>query len=564
MGDCQMGNTKVQLLFQKECDTALNELNNQKETWATTSISKRIVILEQIMEVFLSIMNEWVNVSLKNKSVAKDSPARSDEWIIGPFPIVRYIRILRDSLLEIKTKGQPKIPGPITTRKDGTLVVQVFPQTFYEKLFFGGITYEVWMQPGETLETLKSNQAKVYKMKNKTTKLALILGSGNFSGQTAMDILYKCFVENKVVIFKTNPVNSYLHPLLKKVFQILIKMGVLRIVDGGAEVGEFLTSHPLVEEVHHTGSRRTFELIKASLGNQVDSKRLTAELGNVGPYIIVPGPWNDKDVAYHAEQLVSTFVANAGFNCSTPRMLIMDSNWDKREIFLDKIRTLLNQVPLRKAFYPGAKKRYADFLEEHPKSEKIGLPEIDELPWTLINVNSKKEGDVCFSVEPFCSIISETSIISDNVVDFIKRSTLFANKKLCGTLVATVIIHPSLLKDPEIAQAFDQSIADLKFGSIGINYWGGGSYLAVVTPWGAFQTIGGEETESGVGVVNNALFLENTQKTVLRAPFRVRPKPVWFYGKLDNAIDTFKKLTKFEANPSFWKVPSILWASIKP
>jgi hypothetical protein len=245
-------------------------------------------------------------------------------------------------------------------------------------------------------------------------------------------------------------------------------------------------------------------------------------------------------------------------------MVIMDSNWDKRDQFLDEIRSLLGKVPLRKAFYPGAHKRYADFLEEHPKSEQLGLPEEDQLPWTVISVDSQKEGDVCFSVEPFCSIVSETSIPSNNVIDFIKRSTLFANEKLCGTLVATVIIHPKLLKDKRISEVFDKSIAELKFGSIGINYWGGASYLAVVTPWGAFQEVDGKETESGVGIVNNALFLENTQKTVLRAPFRIRPKPVWFYSKLKNATETFEKLTMFESNPSLWKVPSILWSSLKP
>lgn len=544
--------------------TKLNDLDNQKENWAATSISKKIEILDQIKKDFLSIMNDWVGISIKNKGLSENDPTRSDEWSSGPFPVVRYIRILHDSLLEIITKGLPEIPGSITTRKDGTLTVQVFPQTFYEKLFFGGVTYEVWMQPGETIESLKSNQAKIYKTNNKTTKLALILGSGNFSAQSAMDILYKCFVENRIVIYKTNPVNSYLHPFLEKTFLVLIEMDVLRIVDGGAEVGAFLASHPLVEEIHHTGSRATFELIKKNLGKQVNEKRLTAELGNVGPYIIIPGPWSDKDVAYHAEQLVSTFVANAGFNCSTPRILIMDSDWDKHDQFLDEVRSLLSKIPLRKAFYPGAYTRYADFLGEHPKSEKIGLPKEGQLPWTIISVDSKERSDVCFSVEPFCSIISVTSIQSDNVVDFIERSTVFANDKLCGTLVATVVIHPKLLKDKKIAEAFDKCIAELKYGSIGINYWGGTAYLAVVTPWGAYQTVDGKETESGVGIVNNALFLERTQKTVIRAPFRIRPKPVWFWSKLNNATETFKKLTMFESYPTFWKVPPILWSSLKP
>jgi hypothetical protein len=216
----------------EQLDTDLNDLKNQKENWATLSISKKIEILDQIKKIFLSMMNEWVSVSLKIKGVSESDPASSDEWISGPFPVIRYIRILHDFLFKISSKGFPEIPNPIKTRKDGTLTVQVFPQTFYEKLLWGGITYEVWMQPGETIESLRSNQAKIYKINQKTTKLALILGSGNFSAQSAMDILYKCFVEKRVAIYKTNPVNSYLHPLLEKTFQVLIEKGVLRIVDG--------------------------------------------------------------------------------------------------------------------------------------------------------------------------------------------------------------------------------------------------------------------------------------------------------------------------------------------
>jgi hypothetical protein len=279
------------------------------------------------------------------------------------------------------------------------------------------------------------------------------------------------------------------------------------------------------------------------LGEQSD-KRVTAELGNVGPFIVVPGPWSDKDVAYHAEHIVSTFIANAGFNCSTPRILIMDRNWDRRSEFLDRVRFLLREVPLRKAFYPGAERRYASFLKEHPDAEKIGVPEKDELPWTLItDLTSEKESDICFSTEPFCSIISETALLSDSVEDFILRSTRFANERMCGSLVATVIIHPKSLQDSSAAKAFDRLVANLKFGTIGINYWGGGSYVAGSTPWGAFQEANGAVSESGVGVVNNTFMLANTQKTVLRAPFKLRPKPVWFLSRRHNAAEAFRKLT---------------------
>jgi hypothetical protein len=115
-----MKNLSIQSSLKKDLDAKLNDLNDQKETWATISISNRIKILDQIKKNFLSIMNEWVNISLKNKGLSENDPASSDEWITGPFPVVRYIRILYDSLSDIEVKGLPEIPGPIKTRKDGT------------------------------------------------------------------------------------------------------------------------------------------------------------------------------------------------------------------------------------------------------------------------------------------------------------------------------------------------------------------------------------------------------------------------------------------------------------
>ncbi len=547
----------------KKLETAIEDLATSREAWNLCSIFYRKEILNTIKEDFLSIAEEWVNTSLKNKGIEEHDPAASDEWISGPFPIIRYIRLLYESLNILETTGRPKIPGPITTRKNGQITVQIFPQTLYDQLFYG-TTYEVWMQPSETIETLKLKQAQIYKTKTKP-RLTLILGSGNFSAQSAMDILYYNFIKNHVAIYKTNPVNSYLHPLLDKALNPLIEIGALRIVDGGAAEGAYLTSHAMVEEIHLTGSNTTYKAIKKSLEKQKDTtqKKITAELGNVGPFIIVPGPWSNKEVEYHAEHLVSTIINNAGFNCSTPRILITDSNWDKRQQFLDKIRSFLNTVPLRNAFYPGAMERYANFLKEHPEAEKIGVPKEGELPWTLITNVPTENDDICFEVEPFCSILSETALSSKNTADFLNKAIWFANEKLNGSLVATLIIDPQSQKESSVSEAFDKAVADLKYGTIGVNYWGGASYLTGVTPWGAFQNSDGVTSKSGIGVVNNALMLADTQKTVLRAPFIIHPKPAWFVSKRKNTTEVFRKLTYFEANPSLWKVPSILWSALK-
>jgi acyl-CoA reductase-like NAD-dependent aldehyde dehydrogenase len=557
----------------EEMETALQELNSYKDSWASKPIHERLKILDRLKKDFLSISDEWVNLCLQAKGLNEKLPAASEELASGSFPVIRYIFLLHGSLVDIEKEGLPRIPGPIKTRKDGQLVVQIFPQTLYDKIFFG-ITIQVWMQPGENLETLKSNQAQAYRTSSPEAKIALILGSGNFSAQVPMDVLYKVFVENRSVLYKTNPVNAYLRPLLEKSLKALIDVGALRVVDGGASEGAYLSGHSLIDEIHITGSRSTLDAITAKLSHQKSKnekatkeldKRITAELGSVGPFIVVPGPWTDKDVAYHAEHLVSCIVPNAGCNCSTPRVLIQDRNWSQRNQFLDDVRLLLSKVPLRKAYYPGSEERYKQFLAEHSNAEKIGDPEQGKLPWTLItDVSPENKGDICFAKEPFCSILSETSFSSDSVPDYLDHAVELANKRLCGSLVATIVVHPKSLEDKKVVEALDHAIADLNQGTIGINYWGGTAYVSGISPWGAFQGVKGEGSESGSGVINNALMLANTQKTVVRAPFRMRPKPIWFVSRAHRAGEVFQKLTQFDANPSFWKVPSILWSALKP
>jgi acyl-CoA reductase-like NAD-dependent aldehyde dehydrogenase len=45
------------------------------------------------------------------------------------------------------------------------------------------------------------------------------------------------------------------------------------------------------------------------------TKRVTAELGNITPYIIVPGKWSEADLNYHACNVASGLAQNAGHNC---------------------------------------------------------------------------------------------------------------------------------------------------------------------------------------------------------------------------------------------------------
>ena len=76
-----------------------------------------------------------------------------------------------------------------------------------------------------------------------------------------MDVITKLFNEGKVCLLKMNPVNDYLGPLYEEAFAEAIRRGVLLIAYGGGEEGTYLAQHAGIDEIHLTGSDKTYDQI---------------------------------------------------------------------------------------------------------------------------------------------------------------------------------------------------------------------------------------------------------------------------------------------------------------
>jgi acyl-CoA reductase-like NAD-dependent aldehyde dehydrogenase len=568
------GTTNVTVSSTQEAmDAAIQRLQERKQSWVEVTVPERIAIVDTLLHDFAAIADRWVAASAQAKGLRPDSPLLSEEWGAGTWPIMKQLRQLRQALADIAAYGQPRIPGPITVRPDGQVVAQVFPQSVYDKIFFSGVKAEIWLEPGITRENLAADQATIYHDKDHTGKVALVLGAGNVASIGPLDILSKLFLEDQVVVYKTNPVNAYLGPLVEESFRALIETGYLCIIYGGAAEGAYLCQHPGVEEVHITGSDKTFDAIVFGSGAEgvqrkaakspLLTKRITAELGNVSPVIVVPGPWSQSDLAYQATHIVSSLVNNAGFNCNATRTLIQHAGWNQRQDLLREVRAALAKVPPRPAYYPGSLDRQKAFLAEHPNAEEFGTPQEGEMAWTLIaDVDPTQTDDICFTTESFCGLFAETALAADDVVAYIARAVAFANENLWGTLNATILVHPQSLKDPQIAAAVEQAIAQLRYGTIGVNYWAAISFAIGITTWGAFPGHAQTEIQSGTGTVHNSLMFAHPQKSVLSAPFRSTPTPNWFFTEAGKGEKVFQKLIQLEAAPSLFQVPGIIRAAV--
>ncbi len=548
-------------------DAALDTLRHRKVAWASLPLLERIDLLRQLRKSFAAVAEPWAAACQRAEGLPADDPRGGEEWIVGPYFVLRNLRLLQSALTSLSVHGVPRIPGPVRRLADGRAAAQVFPFDLYDRIFYPGVSGEVWMQPGVTPETLASTQAIALREELPRGRVALVLSAGNVSSIGPMDALYKLFVDNQVVIYKTHRVNDYLGPLLERGLWPLVEAGFLRVVYGGVEEGAYLCAHPLVDAIHITGSDKTYEAIvfgtgaegarRKAEGRPRLDKEITAELGNVSPVIVVPGSWSAADLAYQAENVATMLANNAGFNCNAARVLVLHRGWRQREAFVAAVRGVLERIPPRRAYYPGAAERYAAFLAAHPNAVQIGDAGEGELPWGFAtDLDPESRDELAYTTESFCSFFGAVALPATSPTEFVRRAVDFCHQRLWGSLNVTLIVHPQSAADAELGPVVEETIAALRYGTVAVNHWAAVAFGLVVTPWGAFPGHSPQDIQSGVGFVHNTLMFSQVEKGVLRAPFRVWPRPPWFalHGT-SHALG--RRLTRFEADPALWKLPGI-------
>lgn len=553
-----------------DLDRRLEVLAARRKDWAGLDIGSRIGLLSHTIEDTLAVADRWVEVAARAKGIDPDGPGTGEDWAGGPILTLRNLRLLKETLSDVAESGRPELPGEPTVRRNGQVVVPVFPTGPLDNVLFPGFSGEVWMEPSIGLDDLHRHLAPTYQPgAGGEGAVALVLGAGNVGSIGPMDALYQLFVHNAVVMLKMNPVNEHLGPIFEEAFAALIREDYLHIVYGGAEVGAHLTSHDLVDRIHMTGSDKTHDAIVFGRGEEgeqrraanepVNTKPITSELGNVTPVIVVPGPWSDRELRFQAANIATMLTNNAGFNCVASRVIVQHGQWRLRNRLLDEIRDQLVSTPSRLAYYPGAAGRWSEFVEDHPEAEQYGERTSEQLPWTLIpQVDPDATDEIAFTTEAFCSLMAEVELDAPrDVAAYLDRAVEFCNEQVWGTLSASILVHPRTLKDPRNAEAFERALEDLRYGSIVVNHWSAVTYAAVSTPWGPYPGSPENDIQSGRGVVHNSYLLDGVQKTIVRGPFWLPLKPAWFTGhKTFGKIG--RRVAELEATGSPRNLPAIM------
>lgn len=554
-----------------ELDKAIELLGNRAQELARMPAAAKAGLLRECIPRLLAMGPEWVAAGTR----AKGLPATDtgEEWLAGVTPTIRMARLMADSLEAIAANGRPPLGRRSRYRDDGRLEIDLFPTSGLDRVLFAGLSGSVLMNPGVDRPAAVRAQARFHQERDPTGGVSLVLGAGNVSSIPPMDCFTKLFEEGRVCLLKMSPVNEWVGPILERALTPLVTRGYLRIVYGGVDVGKYLVSHPGIDDLHITGSDRTHDLIvwgppgpererRKADNDPVLTKPITSELGNVSPVVIVPYTYSEDELWFQARNVVSMVTNNASFNCNAAKLLVTAERWGQREMFLDMVERALAQVPTRRAYYPGAFERYQSLVGGRDDVRRFGRASDHSLAWAFIRgVDSSDTDDPVFRTEPFCGVLSETTVGSADPVEFLSSAVAFLNDRVWGTLNATLVIHPRLESDTTVGKALERAIVDLRYGTVAVNVWPAIGYASAVMPWGGHQSATLANIDSGLGWVHNTYMLGDIDKSVVRGPLRMKPHPVWFYDHKRPA-EVGSRMAKMEADPGWMKLPGLVLKAI--
>lgn len=538
-------------------ESAIAGLADRKTAWVQVPIAQRLQYLEDCLTRLASVAAAWAEAGCRAKGIDPASSLAGEEWTTGPVCTMLGIKALIHSL---QAKGQPQ-PQRMQTRPDGQTVATVFPASWSDRLLWLGFRGEVWLQPGQP-----ATQGWAYRQSTSEGQVALVLGAGNVAAIAPLDVLYKLFAENQVVLLKLNPVNDYLGEFWLTVLAPLIRDGFVAIAKGDASVGQFLCQHPHIDTIHITGATQTHTAIvwgatpAAPAERQALTKPITSELGCVTPIVVVPGQWTEAELRFQARHVASMVAHNASFNCVAGKVLVLAQDWPQREPFLALVQQTLAQTPPRQAYYPGAQARYQAFLDRYPQAQPLGDRTEAVVPWTLIPNVPPQAGEYALSTEAFCGVLATVSLPGSNATDFLAAAVPFVNECVWGNLSCVVLVDPRTQQQEPAS--LDRAIAALQYGAIGVNVWTGAMFSLPALTWGAFPGNSLADIQSGRGVVHNAYLFDHPQKSVLFAPFQIRPTPIWFADHR-NLRQIARHYVEFLVRPRWQTFAQVVFAALK-
>ncbi len=555
----------------RRLDEAVARVREAAPRWVRAALPERIALARSMLAGLDRLAPRLVREACVAKGLSLDTPSAGDEWTGAAYIALRALRQLVRSLTALARTGNTPV-GRLGETIDGRVTERVFPANALDAALWMGLGAEVHYLEGVSARDVRERRARFYKAPDHAGRVCLVLGAGNVNSIPAFDVATKLFNEGKACVLKMNPVNAYAGPIFEEAFAEAIAQGFLAVVYGGREEGAYLTQHPGVDEVHLTGSNATHDTIvwgppgperaaRMARNEPLLRKEITSELGDVSPVIVVPGRWSDRALRFHAESLAGMVTQNGSFNCVAARLLVLPRGWRHRDRFLDLVERFMRATPPRRGWYPGGGERLATLVAGHAGVRAIAGGD-GTLPWTLVTGLAPDADDPFYTTEAFCPALGETSLGSEDPLEYLEAALAFANERLWGTLSAQVLVPPSTLADRVTGPAVRRTVRRLEYGTVAVNCFGAYAFAFCTPPWGGFPGQPLHDARSGRGFAHNTLMVEGVEKTVAWSPGTEAIKPIYF--PTHRTVHRLgPPLVALEGHRDWGALPAVIWAGLR-
>ncbi|HYP86909.1 MAG TPA: aldehyde dehydrogenase family protein, partial [Polyangiaceae bacterium] len=462
--------------------------------FARASVSQKIAALSEVRARLRAHGHLMARLGAAAKGLAGER-GFGEELLAGAVIIQRYVRLLIESLSQVRERGAPLLSDDRVRRLPGGEVsVMVMPSTLADRLLFMPYAIEVRLDRDVDAADLRGAQAGFYRERAPEGCVSAVLGAGNVASIPALDLLHECFVMGRACVLKMSPVNAYLGPVFEHIFAPISALGGLAFVYGGAEAGKALLGSPHVGHVHMTGSLETHDAIvwgppgperaeRLARNQPLLQKSITSELGNISPVVVVPGSYTERELSDVAEGIAGMLFNNASFNCNAVKLLVLPRTL--AEPITSRLKQEFTAQAARAAYYPGAIARYQELTRE-PKAGRVWAApaQAGQLPWTLLEGLSPDSEAASFQLEPFCPLVSVVELDEAEPDAFLSDAVRFLNEKVWGTLNAMLFVPSCYEADASVEAALERAIAGLRYGTVAVNYWPAIGYGTGAPPWG--------------------------------------------------------------------------------
>ena len=195
--------------------------------------------------------------------------------------------------------------GPILTAEQGKPIAAAQMEAMA-----GGYWLRYFAKLDMPREVIQDDDAAYAEVVRRPMGVVAAITPWNFPIVLASWKIGPALLAGNTMVLKPSPFTPRSTLLMGEILNEVLPPGVLNVVSGGDELGQWMTAHPTPRKVSFTGSVATGKHVNASAAP--DLKRVTLELGGNDPAILL----DDVDPGDIAEKLYAGTFDNCGQVCS--------------------------------------------------------------------------------------------------------------------------------------------------------------------------------------------------------------------------------------------------------